>query len=322
MATTTSDQTGSKIAPASFTTGKLIRPVIHLPYLIWEFTQSNFNTFVIPNTTFGLLGALVPAFSAATELEGPPSVTEILVRAPSVVLFNWCNVLVFDLGNQRSIESVEEDVLNKPWRPIPTGKATSNQARCALLLLIPISMWLNHALGVWEQGVLIPTLSYLYNDLRGGDELLRDPIISIAYAVANSASLRIAVGGHITPEAFTWVSVISGVILTTMQVQDLKDQAGDRSRGRRTIALFVGEWFSRTCIAFFVGFWSLVCTWLWNPGPVAFGLSSLTGLNVMRRVLLKRTPAEDARTWKWWCLWTVTLYSLPAFAMVRGFHEP
>lgn len=292
-----------------------------VPRLAWEFTRSNFNTFVVPNTAFGVLGALVPAFTADAR---PPTVQEVLLRLPVILAFNWYNVLVFDLGNQRAPESVTEDKLNKPWRPIPTGKVTPTQARRALIALIPVSMGLNYALGVWDQAVLIPILSYLYNDLGGGDEILRDPIISGAYAVANTASLRIAIGGvgsagNVTPEALRWVAMVSGVIVTTMQVQDLKDKAGDRTRGRRTIALLVGDGFSRACVAVFVGFWSLVCTRFWGLGPLVFALvPGGCGLNVIRRVLLKRTPREDSRTWKWWCLWTVTLYSLPVWAMLLG----
>ncbi|OTB10576.1 hypothetical protein K445DRAFT_70084 [Daldinia sp. EC12] len=298
---------------------KLLQLTCVVPYLIWEFTRSNFNTFVVPNTVFGVLGAFVPMFSAA-EPHQPPSTKEVFLRLPLILGFNWYNVLVFDLGNQRSTESIQEDILNKPWRPIPMGKVTPDQTRKALLVLIPISMYGNHLLGVWDQAALVPILSYMYNDLRGGDEIIRDLIISVAYAVANSASLKIAVGGHITPEAFTWIAMVSGVILTTMQVQDLKDKPGDCSRGRKTVALFFGDSFSRTSIAFFVGFWTFVCTRFWNLGLVAFFLPGLLGANVIHRVLLRRNTLDDSRTWKWWCLWTVALYSLPLFATMYGSH--
>lgn len=306
----------SKAKPTTSVIKDSLRWALAIPHLVWEFTRSNFHTFVIPNTAFGILGAFVPMFAVV----GPnrsPSVAEILLRIPAVIGFNWCNVLVFDLANQRSAESIQEDLLNKPWRPIPTGKITADQTRRALLLLVPASMWLNYALGVWGLGVLIPILSYLYNDLKGGDELIRDPIISIAYGIANSASLKIATGGHITPEALRWIIMISGVILTTMQVQDLKDKAGDRSRGRRTIALFVGDSFSRIFIAFFVIFWSLMCTGFWGLGLVALTLPGTFGLIVIYRVLRKRTPLDDSRTWLWWCIWTVALYLLPLFTMAR-----
>lgn len=211
---------------------KTLRSIPFICYLIWEFTESNFGTFVLPNTAFGMLGALVPSLLVDCPTRGSPLV--ILRRLPIVVTFNWYNVLIFDLANQRLPESIREDSLNKPWRPIPTGKVTAEQTRRAMLVAIPIALACNYSLGVWEQGLLIQLLIWLYNDLMGGDELVRDLIISIAYGMFNSGSLEIAVGGGnkgcISQQGVAWTAVISGVILTTMQVQDLKDQAGDRTR--------------------------------------------------------------------------------------------
>lgn len=103
----------------------------------------------------------------------------------------------------------------------------------------------------------------MYNDLKGGDELIRDGIIAVAYGLYNIASLKIACKGiEPSEQGYRWAIVISGVILTTMQIQDLKDVAGDRTRGRQTIPLAFGEWWSRWSIAGFVAGWSVVCVWL------------------------------------------------------------
>jgi hypothetical protein len=110
-------------------------------HLAWEFTESNFFTFVVPNTAFGILGA-----SAGSRL-GNDSVThplDLLRRFPIVVAFNWLNVLVFDLSNQRHPESVHEDLANKPWRPIPTGKVTPEQTRRGVLAAVPIVLLFNY----------------------------------------------------------------------------------------------------------------------------------------------------------------------------------
>ncbi|CAJ2505019.1 Uu.00g124130.m01.CDS01 [Anthostomella pinea] len=285
--------------------------------LIWDFTESNFGTFVVPNTAFGILGG----FAAEILIEGlprQPSPQDILQRLPTVILFNWCNVLIFDLANQRYPESVQEDILNKPWRPIPAGKITADQTRRAMLVAVPMTLTLNYILGVWRQGIIIQLLTWLYNDLRGGDEVIRDLIIAVAYGMFNSGSLELATGCQesISQSGIVWVSVISGVILTTMQVQDLKDQAGDSSRGRKTVALFLGEQVSRVSIAVFVCFWSLVCPYFWCLDIWAYVLPVASGAVVAARVLLKRTPAEDSDTWKWWCFWTVTLYLLPVVSLM------
>ncbi|KAH9889216.1 UbiA prenyltransferase family-domain-containing protein [Xylariomycetidae sp. FL2044] len=292
--------------------------LVHICGLIWDFTESNFGTFVVPNTAFGILGALAAARLTDGLPEQPP-VWEIMQRLPVVIAFNWFNVLIFDLANQRSPESVQEDILNKPWRPIPVGKVTADQTRRAMLVAVPTVLAFNYALGVWRQGIFIQILTWLYNDLRGGDEVVRDLIISIAYGLFNSASLELATGcrAPISQAGVAWTALVSAVILTTMQVQDLKDQAGDRSRGRQTVALWLGDQVSRVSIAFFVCLWSLVCAYFWDLDVWGYVLPAVSGAVVAARVLLKRHPAEDAYTWRLWCWWTMTLYLLPLTSLIR-----
>ncbi|KAI1389104.1 UbiA prenyltransferase family-domain-containing protein [Hypoxylon trugodes] len=286
--------------------------------LIWDFTESNFTTFVIPNTSFGILGALASPFLTNGM---HPSAVDILARAPLVVLFNWCNVLNFDLANQRSPESLQEDKINKPWRPIVTGKITMEQARRAMLVTIPLALLFNYALGVWRQGVFILIITWLYNDIRGGDELIRDPLISVAYGLFNTASLEIAIGqkGQINPKGVMWAAIISAVILTTMQIQDLKDQEGDRTRGRKTLALALGDIVSRTSIVVFICLWSFVCPFFWGVGPLGYLTSGIPGAIVILNVISHRTPTEDTKSWKWWCFWTITLYIQPLHIIVCVF---
>ena len=197
--------------------------------MIWEFTESNFNTFVLPNSAFGLFGAVAESLLAeepgsASFITGGsrPDLIEILWRAPVIVAFNWYSVLIFDLSNQRSPESVQEDLVNKPWRPIPTGKVTPEQTRKALLVAIPAVIAANYALGVWKEGVFILVLTWFYNDLRGCDEVYRDVILAFAFGFYNSGSLQLAFGGYsgatMSMQAYIWTAIISGMILTTMQV--------------------------------------------------------------------------------------------------------
>lgn len=297
----------------------LFRGIAKIPYLIWEFTESNFTTFVVPNTAFGMFGSLAASILTEGTYQPPPIINIVLLRLPLVTIFNWSNVLIFDLANQRYPESIQEDLINKPWRPIPSGKVTAEQTRRAMLVAVPTVLALNYYLGVWKQGVFIQILTWLYNDLRGGDEVTRDLIISVAYGMFNSASLEMAVGNQvpISRQGITWTAIISGVILTTMQVQDLKDQAGDRTRGRKTVALYFGEQTSRVTIAFFVCFWTVVCAVFWSLSPAAYVLPVVSGLNVALRVILKRTASEDAATWRWWCLWTMSLYLLPLSSVLH-----
>lgn len=93
-----------------------------------------------------------------------------------------------------------------------------------MLLIIPAALTLDYILGPWKQGVFIMILTWLYNDLGGGDEaFVRELIIAVAYGMFNSGSLLVAIGtgNSLSLLGVVWTVIISGVILTTMQVQDL-----------------------------------------------------------------------------------------------------
>lgn len=103
--------------------------------LAWDFIESDFTTFAVPNTTFGVVGAV----ASAALVDGPvslrPSLLQIILRLPSILAFNVVNLLVFDLANQRSPSSVVEDRINKPWRPIPQVRTLSLPFRIGFLRL-------------------------------------------------------------------------------------------------------------------------------------------------------------------------------------------
>lgn len=287
-----------------------IRSIFKTTDIIWGFIESDFFTFAIPNTTFGIVSAL----ASSQLVEGPSlSLVEVLQRAPYVLLFNFYSLLIFDLANQRSPESVEEDRINKPWRPIPSGRITSEQTRTATLFTAPLALGCNYLLGIWSEGLMVQVLSYYYNELKGGDGMFRDVIIAISYGLANRTSLQLAISPHnaISRQGHIWTGVISLVIITTMHIQDLKDQKGDRKLGRRTMPLVFGDQPCRVAIAFFIPFWSYVAVAFWKLSLVAACVPCILGGYIAARVLLKREQPQDARTWRLWCLWHASLYAFP-----------
>ncbi|KAJ5720412.1 uncharacterized protein N7483_008346 [Penicillium malachiteum] len=286
---------------------RLVQPLI----LIWKFTESNFPTFVIPNSAFGILSAL--AGKRLTDC-GENVQTDILARRiPLIILFNWANVFIFDLANQRLPEAILEDKLNKPWRPLLTGQITSETTRRVMLFSIPATVAISFVLGVGSESSLIMILTWLYNDLRGGDEIVRDLIISAGYALYFTASLRIGIDLDclVSTQGYQWILIVGGIILTTMQIQDLKDQFGDKTRGRRTWPLVLGDRVSRWIISSFVLFWSIACPFFWNLPAWGYLWSGLPGVWVTFQVLRKR---NDSAAWRYWCVWQIVVYTLPWLA--------
>ncbi|KAJ5090123.1 hypothetical protein N7532_008807 [Penicillium argentinense] len=285
---------------------------MRVPRLIWQFTESNVPTFVLPNSSFGILAAL--AAPRLTDRPDALSVAELLLQAlPRVMLFNWANVFVFDLANQRLPEARREDETNKPWRPLPSKLISAEEMRRWMLVAIPAAVAISAVLGVGHQSALILLTTWAYNDLRGGDEIIRDVIIALGYWLYLSSSLLIAVGPghHLSEHGYRWLGMMSGIILTTMQVQDLKDQPGDRTRGRRTVPLVLGETFSRWWIAGCVLVWSIACPLVWRCRLAGYVLPMGGGLWVGFHVL---QGTNDAAAWRWWCLWQGLVYLTPWMA--------
>lgn len=125
-----------------------------------------FFTFVGPDSAFGIFGAL----AGPLLLDNADKPLNVLARVPLVVLFNWSNLLIFDLANQRLPESVEEDRFNKPHRPLPLGRMTPLSARRLLLASLPVVFVINYLVGPWVETSILFTLTWMYNDLGGGDE--------------------------------------------------------------------------------------------------------------------------------------------------------
>ncbi|RDA92432.1 hypothetical protein CP533_4726 [Ophiocordyceps camponoti-saundersi (nom. inval.)] len=285
-----------------------LQRTMSIPGLIWALTESDWLTFVVPCTTFGLFGA--PSLAS-----GPaPSSTEVLRRLPSVLVFNWSNVLSFDMANQRAPESIAEDRVNKPHRPVVTGLISSEALRRAIFVSVPLTLCLSRWLGAGQQSMAIHVLVWLYNDMKGMDDfVVREVLLAASYGVFNCGSLQLALGSqaHISEAGVAWIAVCSGVILTTMQIQDLKDQEGDRLRGRRTLPLVLGERLSRGSIAVFVCLWSLVCARFWAVSVKGYVVLLLLAGLVAWRVLKRRGRIEDRRSWQLWCVWLMCVYALP-----------
>ena len=237
-------------------------------------------------------------------------------HVPHVVLWTWLNIVLFTLSNQRLPDAVKEDAINKPWRPLPAGRITGFQAMQLLLVGIPIVFFASFYLGGVEETVLLTCLNWMYNELGGAEDYIgRNLLLAATYACYCSGSVKVASGHEYTMHraAYQWIAIIAGVIFTTMQVQDLKDQEGDQARGRRTMPLVLGDKPTRWTIAVPVLIWSIACPTFWSLQAFSFATSIALGLVVAFRVILMQGIAADRFTWKLWCLWLTFLYLLPVF---------
>ena len=95
----------------------------------------------------------------------------------------------------------------------------------------------------------------MYNDLGGSDEhwIARNTMNAVGSVWCSVGMLAVLRDqshweNGLSRTGWIWCGIICGAIASTMQVQDLRDVEGDRSVGRRTMPLVLGETAARWVI--------------------------------------------------------------------------
>lgn len=299
--------------------------ILHHLATLHNFTRTDIKTIVIPQTLFGVFSAL--SGPPLTTANPSPSSLAVFSRIPLILLWTWLNLLVFTLANQRLPSSVLEDALNKPWRNIPSGRVSPHQARSWLLRAVLAAWLLSALLGCWAEFAALAVLTWVYNDLGGANNehfLFRNVNNALGYVFFGLGALRIATATDGwsgltkgpgtwdgTATAYVWTGMLGGVVASSIQVQDLQDQEGDRASGRQTLPLVVGDSACRRSVAAVVAAWSVACPAFWELQVAGFVSTLTLGGLVIGRVLCFRNPVADEKTFAAWCAWLALLYLLP-----------
>jgi len=155
----------------------------------------------------------------------------------------------------------------------------------------------------------------MYNDLKGCDEdcIIRNLLIAIGYGLYSSAALRVATGSAhtINSKGFAWIGMITLVMFITQHICDLKDQEGDKLRGRRSIPIVLGDELARWSVAVPIMICSIICPFFFGLGVMSYVSTLSIGFLVAFRTVRYRDLKADKVTWKLWAFWTVWLFGLP-----------
>ncbi|EJT78297.1 UbiA prenyltransferase [Gaeumannomyces tritici R3-111a-1] len=316
-----------------------LRELTRFLHTIWLFTESDVKTVLVPSALFGLANA-VALWLLLPESAGVPHPRVVLGRAPQILLYVWVNLVVIDIQNQRDPDAIEEDRINKPGRPLPSGKVSPNEAGSLLVASVIIAVLASYCLGAPGASVLVILLGYAYSDLGGSEHpLLRNLLNALGMPCFAVGALQVALnptypnpyptpsspsGGGNGPWvpllAGRWVLVLAAAIFSTISIQDIKDQEGDAARGRRTLPLVVGDAAARWLVALPVLAWSALLPWLWGCATAA-AYAPVLGLGLVvaaRTVAVRGDVPADKRTFKIWCLWLVAIYCLPLTRALLG----
>ncbi|KAF8959405.1 UbiA prenyltransferase family-domain-containing protein [Flammula alnicola] len=194
-------------------------------FTIFLFSKSDIKTTLIPVSFFALGAA-------------PLSPTHRLSHAIQAVVWIWLHLLEFNLSNQ--IRDPDEDLRNKPWRPLPSGRISLANARVlkyvvtALCLVVSFSYNLHVFYASASFACLIP----MYHELHGDQHWLTKNLMNaVGYSCFATGSTLIA-GSNQSKLDFAGsfsIFIIASILATTIQAQDFQDVDGDKLVGRRTL---------------------------------------------------------------------------------------
>jgi 4-hydroxybenzoate polyprenyltransferase len=231
----------------------------------------------------------------------------MLVLAASAVYF-WLYAYGFCVTNQ--LTAVEEDRVNKPFRPLVTGLSSLRGARfraVAVLLAFPLFGWL---LGVAVWALAWVAASLLHNIARWARWWWsKNLIIGVGTLLELAPAWQMAAGWP-DVTGWRWIGTLS-VVLLLVPLQDLRDVVGDRTTGRATCPMVFGERATRAFLT--VGFLVLPVAadlLLFAPSgahpavrwPMEAALAAVC-LVIAGRVTLLRGAVADDRTYVLWQQW-------------------
>ena len=204
--------------------------------LYWEFSRP----FTLLPPALGMLSGGITAVGAApsTSLTWMVGFNLIVGTLMAVVLNGFSNAL-----NQ--IYDLEVDRVNKPERPLPSGRITLFQAWTTTLVLLALALALAWAVNL--QCFLLALSAALFTTVYSVPPLrtkARGALANLTIALPRGVLLKVAGWSCVKPvmAAEPWfIGMIFGLfLLGASSTKDFADMKGDRAGGCRTLPILYG----------------------------------------------------------------------------------
>lgn len=285
-------------------------------YTAYLFSCNNIKDIICLGFAFGALNA-----SIASHLSMGPDLSpkNILASTPSMLLWSWSNLFLFNIHNQRHASAVNEDIINKPWRPIPSGRITPQQATMVMYYMYPVILFVSITTGGMGPCILEAFLCAWYNEWNGASNpFLKNLLNGFGFSCFLAGPLEVATKHSVfcgDGKAAMWLFLLALSITTTSHTQDFRDMDGDRAVGRRTVPLVIGDINARLLVAIGTTAWTGIGTWFWDCTWKEGILAWVFGIGMMGNLILNRSKKGDTLTWKLWPFWMFGLFLLPLFTI-------
>ncbi|KDR71876.1 hypothetical protein GALMADRAFT_213704 [Galerina marginata CBS 339.88] len=190
------------------------------------------------------------------------------VRPHSIVysyiyLLLWLTSFVYFFNLSNQITGFKEDCINKPDRPIPSGKVTlaGAQVRWALAFISFLGLAYAQPSLLYETLCWIATAAFLCLSEAGNHWFGKNCVAMTTGTLALLSGSWKAVTAA-TPQSERYTATIAIWVGLLMQIQDLRDIEGDAAVGRKTFPLVFGDERGRWIITLLLLPLAVLVLWL------------------------------------------------------------
>ncbi|KAJ7814515.1 UbiA prenyltransferase family [Mycena olivaceomarginata] len=272
-----------------------VQQYIHVAIL---FTWTDYKTILFPVATFAC--ATAPLYSVFNLLQS--------------VAWIWIHLLLCNVSNQARSK---EDAVNRPWRPLPSGRINQSQAIILRYWTVVICVLWSSSYGLDLIAVTIALIAttWLYDEGGASKTALGKNFCNVAgYVSLELGATKLMGAARQLDVVSTTAIFLSGtLIFTTIQAQDFPDVDGDAASGRVTFPIYAPE-LSRAFTLCSVITWSIGLGWYWHPGPMIKSVFIILGIYVGCRYYLWRTVEIDKKSYFIFNIWLICAHVLPVHA--------
>ncbi|KAG2115702.1 hypothetical protein BD769DRAFT_1673044 [Suillus cothurnatus] len=190
-----------------------LRSVLHHCETAWFFTEYDFKTLIFPMIVY------------ATVVSPRP---EPLALA-CTVCWLWFHLFQFNVSNQSY--SADEDIVHKPWRPLPSGRISVEDSRTMRWTLLVFCLGLSSifSLKLFMTSGVFTVLMVLHDNLRNGHYHIFGNLCNVAAYVTAGVGCSLILSGESSLDGTSIKALSCGalVILLTIHAQDFADVDGD-----------------------------------------------------------------------------------------------
>ncbi|TBU28077.1 UbiA prenyltransferase family [Dichomitus squalens] len=268
------------------------------------FTVSDLKTILLPVSAFACATAPIHSFD----------------RLLHALIWIWIHQLMCNVSNQARTRL--EDAINKPWRPLPSGRISEPQA----LVLRWVTVGAAFSCSAIHGGDLMLTTFCLFLTTFAYDELglaghhIAKSVCNIGgYTTFEIGATKLMGATHDLDNVSATAVCISGaLIFTTIQAQDFADVEGDAILGRKTFPIYAPE-LCRIATVIAMSVWSLFLVSFWGIGTVSGATFVVFGSFVGSRYYFLRRPDDDKLSYILYNIWLTMVHIMPNHARTQLF---